>query len=1154
MKNKIKLISLIIFLNVSYGLYCQNIGKDIAKHESLSNSFFISPIASGFKVYGNSDISLNTGKINLSIPLIDKFSDQDFEYPVNICYNSSGFKPSVPESDVGINWSLIQGGVITREVRGIPDDTDFLIHSSSTGKKLTEKGFLHVKDSNLSFSLTEKIFNSPEEYAPKDCEFQIPLIAGTSIEPSSDIYRFNFGKYSGKFVLNFDGSVKSVSYSGGEVKVDISNYHIQSSSSGYAYNYSEIRIVTDDGYIYCFGGDYSAMEYVAYSWINVEGNGVFSIVGGNLSNRRNIITAFHLTKIIAPNGRVLSIEYDKSVSQTYHQYPGDLINQAMNTSKQALLKNYVLSSSTEGYGNTTYKSYSLNKIALIKSVSVEDKKIVFFHSSRTKTMHTSDMPNSFGGKVGAQLDSVTLYYNDQRIESANLEYDFEGRLFLKGISNSNEEGKYRFDYFTTGSTISPLTIQKDHWGFWNGNDINKSVIPKFDSDFAFPVLITSNDRQPGDKYNNATLLSSIKYPTGGKTYYSYEPHSYSRSSNRNSYGELNTPTGKQNAGGARINSISHIDNQGGKVEYQYLYTDKIPVTAEDNNKCSGILVYKPIYAIPEFGDYNDIILKKSTTGYSHSSYDSEHIQYNSVMEFQGLETKLNWKSDSLINMRIPPKYLEPNRKNKLVTKIFTGDLPQIWETKMFDYSTQADAAKISIVGKNRYGNIVTQTLNFVGPINNTYKGDPVNDPPYGYIVLLKNTEYTVTIECMGNSHGYITINYPGTGYDYKEVKEFHSMKRTTFTNKSTNDDVNESKFGYTSKGCYVQYEPSDFALSFYNTFAKKPSDVSFERGKILSEEFYNKNGDLVRDMRYSYGSNKYSQRENNYSIFVYTPPAYTLRTSLYSCVVKEYFYPYILDGTIIRDYFPEEVISNKKFEYNASGTYLIKETLITSKGDNFSKCYEYPQDYNTGIYKEMVDKNMKSFIVTATMLNGEVGGQTKYSYFKDDLNTNNLIVKQNEQKAFFINNNGNSENWKFENILTYDKYNELGRVSQYTTSDNVSTVYLWSYSGQYPIAEIKNATYDQIKTILGETLINRLSDAIVPSTADMQAINNLRKNTALKDVHITTYTYKPLVGIQTMTDPSGLTTTYEYDDFNRLKAIKDPEGKTIESYQYHYKN
>ena len=52
---------------------------------------------------------------------------------------------------------------------------------------------------------------------------------------------------------------------------------------------------------------------------------------------------------------------------------------------------------------------------------------------------------------------------------------------------------------------------------------------------------------------------------------------------------------------------------------------------------------------------------------------------------------------------------------------------------------------------------------------------------------------------------------------------------------------------------------------------------------------------------------------------------------------------------------------------------------------------------------------------------------------------------------------------------------------------------------------------------------------------------------------MTTYTYEPLVGMSSMTDLNGLTTTYEYDEFQRLQLVKDPDGNIIHHYQYHYK-
>jgi YD repeat-containing protein len=55
-----------------------------------------------------------------------------------------------------------------------------------------------------------------------------------------------------------------------------------------------------------------------------------------------------------------------------------------------------------------------------------------------------------------------------------------------------------------------------------------------------------------------------------------------------------------------------------------------------------------------------------------------------------------------------------------------------------------------------------------------------------------------------------------------------------------------------------------------------------------------------------------------------------------------------------------------------------------------------------------------------------------------------------------------------------------------------------------------------------------------------------------KDALMTTYTYDPLVGVTSTTDPKGQSVYYEYDPFLRLMNVKDKDGNIIKHTDYHY--
>ena len=55
------------------------------------------------------------------------------------------------------------------------------------------------------------------------------------------------------------------------------------------------------------------------------------------------------------------------------------------------------------------------------------------------------------------------------------------------------------------------------------------------------------------------------------------------------------------------------------------------------------------------------------------------------------------------------------------------------------------------------------------------------------------------------------------------------------------------------------------------------------------------------------------------------------------------------------------------------------------------------------------------------------------------------------------------------------------------------------------------------------------------------------------DAQMNSYTYQPLIGMTSETDPSGKSIIYQYDALGRLQDIKDQNGNIIKTFEYHYK-
>ncbi|MDR0864869.1 MAG: hypothetical protein LBO74_08055 [Candidatus Symbiothrix sp.] len=218
-----------------------------------------------------------------------------------------------------------------------------------------------------------------------------------------------------------------------------------------------------------------------------------------------------------------------------------------------------------------------------------------------------------------------------------------------------------------------------------------------------------------------------------------------------------------------------------------------------------------------------------------------------------------------------------------------------------------------------------------------------------------------------------------------------------------------------------------------------------------------------------------------------------------------------------------------------------------------STVFPYHDNYkNTAPYNTMITKNMLDYPIEEKTVKGtsQFVGNTRTSY--EQVPNTDLILPKTLSAKY-------TATGSFESRITYNKYDSMGNPLYISKDDAENVVYLWSYNYQYPIAKIENANYNDVcikignnKETVGKTKLDNIAIKAKPSLADSTMINNLRNQ--LTNAQVTTYTYKPLVGVETITDPRGVKITYRYDDFGRLQWIEDNNGKQIETYDYHYKN
>jgi YD repeat-containing protein len=238
----------------------------------------------------------------------------------------------------------------------------------------------------------------------------------------------------------------------------------------------------------------------------------------------------------------------------------------------------------------------------------------------------------------------------------------------------------------------------------------------------------------------------------------------------------------------------------------------------------------------------------------------------------------------------------------------------------------------------------------------------------------------------------------------------------------------------------------------------------------------------------------------------------------------------------------ENISITNNYAYDPS--YRLLSPVETSKTSSVSGVTEvekitHPFNYTAAPYTEMTNANIIAPVIAKKKYKN---GTTLLASIQNNyVKSNNIFVIDNISAS-----TGNNP---LEKRIQFHKYDAYANPVYISKDDAAHIVYLWGNKGEQLIAELKNASYAQVKTALNNVDPESLSSGI----PDMTVINNLRQNTtSLKDAHVTTFTYKPLWGISSETDPAGLKTYYEYDAYGRLAKIKDNESKLINDYAYKF--
>ncbi|TKG91599.1 hypothetical protein EYV94_21480 [Puteibacter caeruleilacunae] len=1091
--------------------------------------------ANALGLYGRYPVNMANGLVNVSIPICN-LKTRNFNLDISVSYHSSGIHVAQEAGSVGLGWSLNAGGVITRNMRGKPDE-DYSYGFMRDGHRIPDISDLErplTESQGLSF------FDKKEQYINND------------IDNAPDIFSYNFMGNSGKFIFGGNGSDDIIMLPHSNMKINI-----EGNLDGF--------IVTDER------GNKFYFNKKEETYLD------------NGSEEIRYVSSWYLGKIVSSDTceeiifeYVTGTEINESVSYSSEYHIEPLGSTCKNTYKYPMHTDYHHQRSAT---TCNISCLYLNKI-------ICEKGTITFEGDRIR----KDRPYGLGYKYnkvsvnnicGDFVKEVELRYRDFDQPNTSM----TNRMMLSSIVENDELGAqmkitklfYYGDSDVDLKLPSKDAFSVDYWGYYNGkNNVNR-IIPPFDQ-----YNINGANRNVDSFYCRAGSLKQIVYPTGGYTSFIYE-------SNRGLYRCNRIISAEQKS----IDYIAYASDNNENVDKVFLVQpneDGTPVRGE-------IRVELCPYANDEDADFSewcDLVAEASIIGLNNVLVSSPIQELNEIFDRlkEGINPDEDWDlwSESGLSVVIPVEFnggetitlraqsfdcYDYSSENYVrLTCRYWNKLNSVDEDET---NILAGGLRIKCIeNHDSTGQLISsKDFKYTQPNSEITSGRVINLPLFGYLTDHIYWNKVCAIEKCSHlnafSNSMLPIYNMGSSITYTNVTEFDGTEQ-----------INNGWTTYDYSFYYDEPNLTDFTNVDVVTFAQARfpfapyTSKELYCGKLLNKSVYRNTGGspcLVREEinSYDFGNEIDFRRVKGIKYMYNTNP-----TRLENCpecmkidespcddlthwitrndyITGANFYTEYrwinLQSKLIKEYFGEGKIIETETKFvseNKVHKLITEDRRFNSAGKEIKTRYLYSSDFiGVGWIEDLKNNNIKTVPIRIEKVVDQtvVGGQA-YKY-----DSNGKVIEEYRLVGNY------PEHVKTENAIpdsyqlknSYSYHPVTGNIIQVSRYNGITESYIWAYENTQPILKIIGKDYNSLEQKYGYRL------ELVGGSKDQDVIsefvNEVMSESGSGSQGVT---YIPLIGTSKIMDANGVKTIFEYDNGARLKFIKNDDGKVRQEYKYNY--